>query len=154
MLELRAYFCSMKSTLLITASLLLSACYQRTPSIVNAEAKISEVMAQQEDCWNRGNIECFMQGYWNSDSLRFIGKSGVNYGWQATLDNYKRAYPDRATMGKLEFDIMKVEPLGTEHYLVTGKWKLTRETDSPNGLFTLIWKRFGIDWKIVYDHSS
>ena len=95
-----------------------------------------------------------MEGYWKSDSLRFIGKSGINYGWQATLDNYKKSYPDKAAMGQLEFDILSVEPLGSENYLVTGKWKLTRESDNPNGLFTLVWKRFGDDCKIIYDHSS
>ena len=121
---------------------------------MKAEEKIRTVLSEQQDCWNQGDIDCFMQGYWNSDSLRFIGKSGVNYGWQATLDNYKKSYPDKAAMGQLEFDILHVEPLGNEHYLVTGKWKLIRETDTPNGLFTLIWKRFEDEWKIIYDHSS
>ena len=144
----------MKSLLPIIASLLITGCYQPTPSIVNAEAKINAVLSKQQDCWNNGDIECFMEGYWKSDSLRFIGKSGINYGWQATLDNYKKSYPDKAAMGKLEFEILSVEPIGTEHYMVTGKWKLTRESDNPNGLFTLVWKRFGDDWKIIYDHSS
>ena len=132
----------------------LLACQAPQEPDAKAELKIKTVLAEQQHCWNNGDIDCFMRGYWNSDSLRFIGKSGINYGWQATLDNYKRSYPDKATMGKLEFDILSVEPIGAENYLVTGKWKLTRESDTPNGLFTLIWKRFGDEWKIVYDHSS
>ncbi len=121
---------------------------------MKTEEKIRAVLAEQQECWNKGDIDCFMQGYWNSDSLRFIGKSGVNYGWQATLDSYKKSYPDKAAMGTLEFDILNVELVGTENCLVTGKWKLIREADEPNGLFTLIWKRFGDEWKIIYDHSS
>ncbi|MFM1876167.1 MAG: hypothetical protein RL266_1904 [Bacteroidota bacterium] len=121
---------------------------------MKAEEKIRTVLAQQQDCWNQGDIECFMQGYWNSDSLRFIGKSGINYGWQATLNNYRRTYPNKNAMGTLNFELINLEPLGNDHYLVTGKWKLTRESDEPHGLFTLIWKRFGDDWNIIYDHSS
>ncbi|MDP6908609.1 MAG: nuclear transport factor 2 family protein [Flavobacteriales bacterium] len=121
---------------------------------MNPEEKIRTELARQQQCWNEADIECFMDGYWKSDSLRFIGKSGIKYGWQQTLDNYRKSYPDPAAMGVLNFELLSLEPLGSEHYLVTGKWQLTRETDESNGLFTLIWKRFGDDWKIIYDHSS
>ncbi|MDA9120531.1 nuclear transport factor 2 family protein [Flavobacteriales bacterium] len=144
----------MKSFLPIMACVFLASCHNPTRPDMKAEEKIRLVLAEQQICWNKGDIDSFMDGYWNSDSLRFIGKSGINYGWQATLDNYKKSYPDKAAMGKLEFDILNLEPMGTENYLVTGKWKLIREADEPNGLFTLIWKRFGDEWKIIYDHSS
>ena len=144
----------MKSTLTILLTALLFSCSNPIRPDMKAEEKIRLVLAEQQICWNKGDIDCFMVGYWNSDSLRFIGKSGINYGWQATLDNYKKSYPDKAAMGKLEFDILNVEPMGAENYLVTGNWKLVREADEPNGLFTLIWKRFGNEWKIIYDHSS
>ncbi len=121
---------------------------------MKAENKIRKVLAEQQNCWNSGDIECFMQGYWKSDSLRFIGKSGINYGWQATLENYKKSYPDKAAMGQLKFDVLNIESMGKDHYLVTGKWKLVREADVPHGLFTLLWKRFDDEWKIIYDHSS
>ncbi len=121
---------------------------------MNIEEKIRAELARQQQCWNKADLVCFMDGYWKSDSLRFIGKSGINYGWQQTLDNYRKSYPDPTAMGQLEFDILKIETLGMDYCLVTGKWKLIRESDEPNGLFTLIWKRFGSDWKIIYDHSS
>ncbi|TNF24050.1 MAG: nuclear transport factor 2 family protein [Bacteroidetes bacterium] len=138
---------------MITIALLLNL-FALNPATDSAEHQIRQILAQQQDCWNQGDLECFMDGYWNSDSLRFIGSSGINYGWQATLDNYKRTYPDKAAMGTLNFELLNLEPLGNDHYLVTGKWKLIRESDTPNGLFTLIWKRFGDEWKIIYDHSS
>lgn len=138
---------------MIMIALLLNL-FALSPATDSAEHQIRQILAQQQDCWNQGDLECFMDGYWNSDSLRFIGSSGINYGWQATLDNYKRTYPDKAAMGTLNFELLNLEPLGNDHYLVTGKWKLIRESDTPNGLFTLIWKRFGDEWKIIYDHSS
>ena len=54
---------------------------------------ILEVMSQQEQDWNNGDIDAFMQGYWQSDSLMFVGKNGIKYGWQTTLENYKNSDP-------------------------------------------------------------
>jgi hypothetical protein len=117
-------------------------------------ASILSVMAAQEKAWNSGDLEGFMKGYWESDSFRFIGKSGITYGWKQTLANYQRSYPDKAAMGKLEFTILKVEALGKKAAHVTGAWKLIREKDTPAGYFTLLWKKMGGEWVIVADHSS
>ena len=97
-----------------------------------------------------------MQGYWKSDSLLFIGKSGLTYGWQQTLDNYKRSYPDVSDMGKLTFDLKEVRELSAENILVVGKWHLQREAAKGDlqGHFSVIFKRFADGWKIVADHSS
>jgi hypothetical protein len=142
----------MKRTAFFLAITILG-CHQ--PDIdINTEQSIRKVLAEQQDCWNQGDIECFMTGYWKSDSLKFIGSSGINYGWQATLDNYRKTYPNKNAMGTLNFELINLEPLGNDHYLVTGKWKLVRASDEPHGLFTLLWKRFGDEWKIIYDHSS
>ncbi|MBL4586641.1 MAG: nuclear transport factor 2 family protein [Flavobacteriales bacterium] len=121
---------------------------------LGAERVINNELKRQQECWNTANLECFMDGYWKSDSLQFIGSSGITYGWQKTLENYRKSYPNPATMGELQFEILSIESLGSSHFLATGKWELTRETDKPNGFFTLIWQKFGEDWKIIYDHSS
>lgn len=118
------------------------------------EVAIREVLAQQEECWNSGDLECFMEGYWKSDQLVFIGSKGVTYGWQQTLDNYKKSYPDKASMGELTFDLIIVEPLSEDFWTVIGKWNLKRENDNPNGHFSLIFRRLGNEWVIVSDHSS
>ncbi len=119
----------------------------------NDEQAIKAVMQMQEEAWNSGNIEQFMQGYWQSDSLMFIGKNGIKYGWQTTLDNYKSSYPDKAVMGKLQFEIIKLE-VNTNTAYMLGKWNLVRETDNPNGYFTLYWKKIDDKWFITIDHTS
>jgi hypothetical protein len=86
------------------------------------ESAIRALLHTQTEAWNRGDIEGFMQTYWKSDSLMFIGKSGITWGWQKTLDNYKRSYPDKAAMGTLSFDIIQVKALSKDYYSVTGKW--------------------------------
>ncbi len=118
------------------------------------EKSIRETLAQQVDCWNEGDLECFMEGYWKSDQLVFVGSSGITYGWQKTLDNYKKNYPDKAAMGELSFDLIIVEPLSEDFWTIIGKWSLKRKNDNPNGHFSLIFRRLDDQWVIVSDHSS
>lgn len=116
---------------------------------------ISNLMDKQAVDWTAGNIEAFMQGYWHSDSLMFIGSKGVTYGWQKTYDNYKKNYPDRATMGALKFDILKTDFHSKNTCWLLGKWHLTRpEKGDVGGYFTLIFKKIKGQWLIVSDHTS
>lgn len=115
---------------------------------------IRNVMAQQEVAWNKGELEAFMRGYWKSDSLQFISSRGINYGWQATLDGYKKGYPTKEAMGVLSFTILSIEKLSPTSAVVIGKWHLKRSTDEPNGHFMLLWKKVDEQWVIVADHTS
>ncbi len=120
----------------------------------NDKVAIRGLLNTQTESWNKGDIEGFMQTYWKSDSLMFIGKSGVVWGWQQTLDNYKKGYPDTAAMGHLSFDIIQVKPLSNDHYFVVGKWMLQRTAGNLSGHYTLLLRRMKNGWKIVADHSS
>jgi len=115
---------------------------------------ILNVMHKQELDWNRGDIDSFMQTYWKSDSLLFIGKAAPLYGWQATLERYKKAYPDKAAMGQLKFTILQVKVFDAENAFVMGGWKLKRAKDAPGGYYTLWFKKIKGEWKIVCDHTS
>ena len=118
------------------------------------EDAIREVLQMQQDAWNAGDIETFMQGYLNSDSLRFAGSSGEIRGWQSTLERYHRVYPDRAAMGTLTFDLREIRMLSDKHAMVFGAYALERENDQPTGLFTLILDYTEGGWRIVHDHTS
>jgi ketosteroid isomerase-like protein len=118
------------------------------------EITIRKVLDDQIRAWNKGDIEGFMQGYWKNDSLMFIGKSGINWGWQKTLENYKRGYPDTAAMGKLSFDIILIKKLSPEYYYVVGKWMLTRSIGDLSGHYNLLFRRVNGLWLIIADHSS
>jgi len=115
---------------------------------------IKEALATQEQAWNKGDLDAFMGGYWKSDSLKFIGSRGVSYGWQTTLDNYKKSYPDKETMGILTFDILSIEPVSDLHYFVIGKWYLKRNKGDLTGYFSLLWRKIEGKWFIIADHSS
>ena len=116
--------------------------------------QILNLLEQQRSDWNKGDVEAYMQSYWKSDSLLFVGKSGPTYGWQKTMDNYKKGYPDQTAMGFLTFGIKKVEFLAKDQAFVLGSWHLKREKDEPKGYFTLLIKKIKGEWKVIVDHSS
>lgn len=118
------------------------------------ESAIRSLLAKQVEAWNRGSIEEFMQGYWKNDSLMFIGKSGVTYGYQQTLDNYKRGYPNKDYMGTLKFDILQVKKIAKGVYFVVGKWFLKRSAGDVGGHYSLLLRKIKGNWNIVADHSS
>jgi len=137
------------STLLISFFLFTTATAQSKDELL-----IRNSMNEQLSAWNNGDIDRFMATYWQSDSLKFIGKSGITYGWQKTLDNYKRNYPDTAAMGKLNFNLIEVKRLSVLYYSVVGKWHLSRSIGDLSGHFTLLFKKIKNKWVIVMDHSS
>ncbi len=130
----------------------LAATAQQTDADLQA---IKELLQQQESLWNAGDIDGFMAvGYWQSPELKFIGKGGISYGYEATRKGYHQRYPDRSAMGQLNFELLSVEKLGPKSAMVVGKWQLQRKTDAPSGHFTLIWKKIKGKWVIVADHTS
>lgn len=122
----------------------------------SAESIITQQMKEQEDCWNNGDLDCFMQHYWQDDSLEFVGKSGLTRGWKQTLDNYKKSYPTPEKMGKLSFDIIKNKQIDFTTLHTIGKWQLIRKEigDTLAGHFSLIWQKRQQKWVIISDHSS
>ncbi len=118
------------------------------------EIAISKMLKAQEAAWNEGNLEKFMIGYWESDSLMFIGKSGPTYGYDKTLTNYKKGYPDTAHMGKFTSTIISLKKLSVEYYFVTGKWFLKRSVGDATGYYTLLLRKIKGKWVVVADHSS
>ena len=119
-----------------------------------SEKEVLKELDRQLQCWNNADLDCFMQGYWKSDSLMFIGKSGVNYGWQTTYDNYKKSYPDKSSMGSLEFEIINSSEISKNSVFIVGKWKLVREAGNLEGHFSLLWRKVDSHWVIIADHTS
>lgn len=118
------------------------------------ESAIRRILADQITAWNKGDLDDFMKGYWNSDSLAFIGQSGITYGYTAALDNYKKHYDSPDKMGELIFTLLKLERLSPEYYFVIGKWQLKRKAGDIGGVYTLLFRSIGGRWVIVADHSS
>jgi ketosteroid isomerase-like protein len=142
----------MKKIYLVFASCLLITIHSLAQSA--AEKEILGILERQTQAWNRGDLEAFMKGYWESDSLMYIGKGGVTYGYTSTLNSYRKNYGDTARMGKLKFDILHVKSMGPDYYFLVGKWFLKRSAGDVGGHYTLIFKKIKGVWVIISDHSS
>jgi ketosteroid isomerase-like protein len=120
----------------------------------SADAAVRALLTAQTADWNRGDIDAFMQGYWYSPETTFAGASGISRGWKTVLDHYHKNYPDRATMGHLDFSEIEVTPLGNDAALILGRWHLSRDAGPVGGIFTLVARRFPEGWRIIHDHTS
>ena len=135
--------------------LLLTGCAASKQKAADAElTAIRQVLHEQQEAWNTGNIHKFMEGYWNSPELSFIGSRGVTKGWEQTLNNYLKSYPDTQTMGKLDFEVLELKLLSGNAAYMIGKYTLTREKDKPSGHFNLLWEKRQGRWYITSDHTS
>jgi len=118
------------------------------------QVAIRSVLEAQQAAWNRGDLAAFVVGYWQSPELTFSGSEGVERGYDGVLSRYRKSYPDRAAMGRLDFSDLEFRFLGNDAALVLGHWHLQRKTDELGGVFSLVWQRFGEGWKIIHDHTS
>ncbi len=141
-------------TLFLLAFSLQSSGQKIMPTYNKNEKAIRALLAAQTKAWNEGNLVGFMEGYLPSDSLLFVGKSGPTYGFNNTLNNYKKGYPDTASMGKLTFTLLAVTPIEKKHYRVLGKWSLQRSKGDISGFFTLLFQKIKGKWFVIQDHSS
>lgn len=118
------------------------------------ETSIRQILAEQTAAWNKGSLDDFMKGYWKNDSLLFIGQSGITYGYDNALNNYKKNYDTPDKMGQLFFTLLKFERLSADHYFVVGKWLLKRKAGDVGGVYTLLFRKIDGHWFIIADHSS
>jgi ketosteroid isomerase-like protein len=144
----------MKRSLYLASVLVLAA-----PALLPAqEADVKAIRALLDDqvaAWNQGDLVRFMKGYWESEQLSFFSGNARTMGWQATLDRYRKRYQGEGNaMGKLSFEELSIELLGSEHALVRGRFRLQLPALAPTGIFTLIVRRTPGGWRIVHDHTS
>jgi uncharacterized protein (TIGR02246 family) len=127
---------------------------QDSPVGTEAIAAITKVIQTQQEAWNRGDLEAFMDGYARSDKTTFVSGDEVTRGWQTVLERYKAKYSNREKMGQLTFSELEITPLGPDAAVALGRWQLKRANDNPRGHFTLIFRLTPEGWRIVQDHTS
>ena len=115
---------------------------------------IKEILNTQKECWNNGDIDGFMEGYWNSEELIFTSLSHEPaFGWENTLERYKNSYPTKESMGKLKFEFLDLKLISKNTASLKGKWELIREKDNPMGLFWLDINKIEKKWLITKDST-
>lgn len=150
----------MKQLSTLSLLILLSCNMNNTNSVdvlkqdLNEINTIKKILSSQQKCWNNGDIDGFMQGYWNSEKLVFTSLNHKPaYGWKNTLERYKNSYPTKSSMGELRFEILNLKLISKTTATLKGKWELIRQKDHPNGLFWLDIERFDNNWLITKDST-
>jgi uncharacterized protein (TIGR02246 family) len=118
------------------------------------EAEIKAVLKAQAAAWNRGDIDGYMDGYARDAATELLGGDTLTRGWQTVRDRYKKKYDTPEKMGVLSFAETRITLLASDAALVTGRWKLKRKSDKPQGRYTLLFRKRPEGWRIVHDHSS
>jgi len=118
------------------------------------QVAIRKILDAQQSAWNQGNVDAFLEGCWHSPDLTFSGSGGIARGWDGVIARYKKNYPDRAAMGRLDFSDLEFRSLGKDAALVLGHWHLSRAQGDVGGVFSLVWQRFPEGWRIIHDHTS
>ena len=156
--------------LILSLFIILTSCIDNSKEITQAKSELDNkqdsilnqleiksirtVLIKQQECWNNGDLEGFMKGYWNSDKLIFTSLNHKPaYGWDNTLKRYKESYPDVSSMGEFKFQILDIELSSKKTAYVKGKWELIRIEDKPNGLFWLNLEKFDNNWLITKDST-
>lgn len=109
----------------------------------------------QEDCWNEGSIDCYMEAYYVTDEVQTISRGGVTKGFENIKANYLKYFPP-GKMGQLHFDEVDIRKLSFYRYLVTGRFnlKFAGKEELKQGYFSVIMEKIQGKWYIVSDHSS
>jgi ketosteroid isomerase-like protein len=139
--------------LVLIVALVCANCTQ----LIDTEKEVNDIkiaLNKSAEGWSDGNLTAYMDVYWKSEKLQFIGKNGITYGWQNTYDNYKKNYPTKASMGTLEFNVLSTDFLAKNLYSLTGEYLLKRDSGDLSGIFTLIFKKVDGKWVIVSDHTQ
>lgn len=119
------------------------------------EKAIRGVLDAQVAAWNKGDLDGFMAGYWNSEKLFYISGGKIAQGFKALKERYEKAYQGEGKeMGKLAFSELHVETLSADSAFVRGKWEVKMTKETVGGWFTLIVKKFPDGWKVTHDHTS
>ena len=133
---------------------IFNSCAKSPQSNIREIDAVKKVLATQQICWNNGDIDGFMLGYWNSDKFKFSWVNGIEYGWKNALEKYKISYPTKESMGEFSFEILDVKLTSDTTATLNGKWELIRINDNPKGSFTYIFKKIENNWLIIKDYTT
>ena len=139
--------------LLLPASFLLMTGCANTRTPMTATCEIPAMLQRQADAWNTGDIDAFMEPYWQSADLTFSTGGRITRGFAATLERYRNRYPTTDAMGRLTFSDLEIVELPPSAALVLGAWHLDRD-DPIGGLFTFVLRNDHGRWIIIHDHTS
>ncbi|MCC6262577.1 MAG: nuclear transport factor 2 family protein [Bryobacterales bacterium] len=125
-------------------------------SAADVQRGVLAVLEMQQEAWNRGDLNGFLEGYEKSPDISFVGKT-VARGFEGLERRYRLTYGNAGKMGKLTFSEIDVKPLGEEYAFAIGRFELQRSVaggGNAAGRFTIVLRKTARGWRIIHDHTS
>jgi uncharacterized protein (TIGR02246 family) len=118
------------------------------------EVAIREVIRQEIETWNKGDIDGYVNLYAPVDSVRMLYNGGAVYGKADILAFYKKYWP-KEKMGQLSFTDVKLERLSPEYYFTSGHFHVKQNDGKEiKGRFSGLMKKIKGKWYLYTDHSG
>ena len=124
-------------------------------TFVSAQSKdvkdIIALMRTEEEVWNRGDIDAYVNLYAPGDSTRMIyyGGTGVTRGKDSILAFYKKYWP-KEKMGTLTLQHDGIEKISNEFYYVSGFFTVTYPSGKAvKGRFSGLVKKIADEFGVV-----
>ena len=144
------------------AALSLSACKQQQeqaapPAAPSPQAAIEAALADSAAAWNAGDSARFMTLYSTAPDTSFVVPEGVIRGKQAIADHYAKTFAlsDAAKRGTLSIETVDFRPLGPDHALLIGRYRLRyADGKEASGMTSVTFRKEADGWKMIADHSS
>jgi uncharacterized protein (TIGR02246 family) len=138
----------MRSILVLLVFIVSSVCYG------DAAAEIGQLLKEQDNAWNRGDLDGFMAPYDDTNHLVFVS-TVVTRSAKELKERYEKKYKSgKADFGKLSFSDLQVEELAPGLARAWGRWTVVQNKETSSGWFTLILQKKEEKWRIIHDHSS
>ena len=118
------------------------------------EAAVRDVFEAGCMAWNRGDLDGYLESYWDSDQTLWISNGSLTRGREAIIAAYKSRFSDPPQMGKLTLSELEVEVLTPTDAIAFGHWMLALDEESSQGFFTVQLRKIDGSWFYVSDHSS
>ena len=118
-------------------------------------AEALRVFGDQQMSWNDGNVEEFVsKGYWNDESLTLYSNGEIVKGYDLVLARFQERFGE-SELGKLTFTGFETVGVTETMIVVRGRWRIDYNAqDDREGLFTLVLRKIGGEWRIIHDHNS
>jgi ketosteroid isomerase-like protein len=147
-------FCSVVFCLLLLCA--ASSAQERDSML---QFQLSDQLKQSATRWNNGDLEGFLQDYYQGEEMTFTSGGRILQGFEALEQRYRKSYGDSSdSMGTLAFSDLEAWRLGPDQALVLGRWQLKRQeaggTTTDEGVFSLVMVKVNDKWKIFHDHTS
>ncbi len=147
-LEWREYYdkASLVSALITT---------DKTQDSEDSIANVLAVVKTMREDWNGGDMQGYLDAYWNDDSLSLLFGNRVVTGKGDMTQMFTSAWPDEEKMGNYATDNVRARIATPGLAIVDGTFEHQFTDELIVGAFSQVLRRMDSgDWKVVHEHTS